>query len=77
MPYKERSLNEVLTNITNKCFAFGITENIISEAKIMYKEVDDCKHNIGRNKGKKIITRGTNRKGLIAACVFYACKKNR
>ena len=76
MPYKERSLNEVLTNITNKCFAFGITENIISEAKIMYKEVDDCKHNIGRNKGKKIITRGTNRKGLIAACVFYACKKN-
>lgn len=76
MPYKERSLNEVLTNITNRCFAFGITENIISEAKIMYKEVDDCKHNIGRNKGKKIITRGTNRKGLIAACVFYACKKN-
>jgi hypothetical protein len=35
----------------------------------------DCKHAYGKNEGKIIIKRGNNRIGLIAACLFYSCRK--
>ena len=34
------------------------------EAKYMYKQISETK-----------ISRGENRKGIIASCVFMACKK--
>lgn len=66
MPYHERSLNEVFREISNKCKEGKILKCIEDDAKIMYKNINDS----------KIITRGSNRKSLIAACVFFACRKN-
>lgn len=75
MPYKERSLNEVLNEIKDKCQKAGILGCIENDAKILYKTVSECKHLTGKSKGKYVIIRGTNRKGLIAACVYFACRK--
>lgn len=75
MPYKERSLNEVFKIIQQKCAKGKILKCIEDDAKIMYKNISDCKHLIGKNKDKNIIIRGVNRKSLIAACVLFACRK--
>ena len=75
MPYKERSLNEVFKIIQIKCAEGKIMKCIEDDAKIMYKNISDCKHKIGKNMDKNIIIRGINRKSLIAACVLYACRK--
>jgi len=75
MPYKERSLNIVLKEIQSRCRKGYILKCIEDEAKILYKNISECKHIKGKNQGKNIITRGDNRKSLIAACVFYACKR--
>ena len=74
MPYKERSLFEVLKTIEHNCRKHGIKKSIIDNAKILYKNISDTKHQTGANKGKSIIIRGVNRKSLIAACVFYGAK---
>ncbi len=76
MPYRERSLYLVLDDITTRCDKHGIKKNIVDDAKLMYKKISECKHISGKNKDKFIIIRGSNRKSLIAACVFYACKSN-
>ena len=76
MPYKERSLYLVLKYIQDKCRAANIVKYIEDDAKILYKNISECKYTKGKNKGKPIIIRGTNRKSLIASCVFYACKRN-
>ena len=75
MPYKERSLNEVFKIIQKKCFIGKIMRCIEDDAKIMYKNISDCKHVIGKNKGKSIIIRGKNRMSVIAACLLFACRK--
>jgi transcription initiation factor TFIIIB Brf1 subunit/transcription initiation factor TFIIB len=75
MPYKERSLNEVFKIIQQKCVKGKILKCIEDDAKIMYKNISDCKHLDGKNKDKNIIIRGINRKSLIAACVLFACRK--
>jgi transcription initiation factor TFIIB len=75
MPYKERSLNEVFKIIQSKCIEGKILRCIEDDAKIMYKNISDCKHLVGKNKDKNIIIRGINRKSLIAACVLFACRK--
>lgn len=76
VPYKERSLNNVFKIIIEKCDTNNIKKNIQEDAKIMYKNINESKHLDGKNKDKNIITRGNNRKGIIAACVFFACKRN-
>lgn len=75
MPYKEKSLYNVLKSIQLKCSSNGIMKCIEDDAKILYKNISESKHETGKNKGKVIIIRGINRKSLIAACVFYACKR--
>jgi transcription initiation factor TFIIB len=75
MPYKEKSLYNVLKTIQTKCRANNILKCIEDDAKILYKNISESKHESGKNKGKVIIIRGTNRKSLVAACVFYACKR--
>jgi transcription initiation factor TFIIIB Brf1 subunit/transcription initiation factor TFIIB len=74
MPYREKSLLEVLERIQLKCKKYGITQSIIDSAKILYKKVSDSKHIRGKRKGKNMIMRCINRRSMIAACVFYACK---
>ena len=75
MPYKERSLHLVLKEIQSKCRSSGILKCIEDDAKILYKNISECKHLRGKNKDKSIIIRGANRRSLIAACVFFACKR--
>ena len=65
MPYKERTLLKVFQDISRVCNAAGIPEMIIKEAHVLYKIVSTTK-----------ITRGANRKGIIAACVYFSCKIN-
>jgi transcription initiation factor TFIIIB Brf1 subunit/transcription initiation factor TFIIB len=76
MPYKERSLNLVFKRITNTCQGYDIPKKIEDDAKIMYKMISERKHTKGKNKGKYIITRGRNRDSIIAAAVFFACRRN-
>lgn len=76
MPYRERSLYIVLDNISTRCEKHSIKKNIVDDAKLMYKKISECKHKEGKNNGKFIIIRGSNRRSLIAACVFFACKLN-
>ena len=74
MPYKEKSLMDVLETIQSKCKKYGITQSIIDSAKILYKKVSESVHNKGKRKGKNIIMRCINRRSMIAACLFHACK---
>ena len=74
MPYKEKSLMDVLDTIQIKCKKYGITQSIIDSAKILYKKVSESVHNTGKRKGKSIIMRCINRRSMIAACLFHACK---
>jgi transcription initiation factor TFIIB len=63
MPYKERSLYNVFMDIQHTAIDNGITQVIIEEAKVLYKHISETK-----------ISRGSNRKGIIAACIYKACK---
>ena len=74
MPYLEKSLLDQLERIQSRCKKYGITQTIIDSAKILYKKVNDSKHIRGKRKGKNMIMRCINRRSMIAACVFYACK---
>ena len=73
MPYKERSLNEVFKIIQKKCIHGKIVKCIEDDAKIMYKNISNCKHINGKNIGKSVIIRGKNRTSVIAACILFAC----
>jgi transcription initiation factor TFIIB len=74
MPYKEKSLMDVLDTIQSKCKKYVITQTIIDSAKILYKKVSESVHSKGKRKGKNIIMRCINRRSMIAACLFHACK---
>lgn len=65
MPSKERSLYHVYTMIVEHCEKSGvsISKKCQSTAKTLYQVISG-----------KYTTRGVKRKGLIAACVYYACK---
>ena len=76
IPYRERMLNEVLKEIRAKCQENNIKKCVEDDAQILFKNVSECKHQNGENKGKYIIIRGVNRRSLIAACIFDSCKRN-
>jgi transcription initiation factor TFIIB len=71
VPYRERSLAEVLNDIDSKCKKYKITKAVIDNAKILYKNIRETKHKNGANKGKNVIIRGINRKQIIAACFYF------
>lgn len=76
MPYKERSLNIVFKKLDEICKNNNIPKKIYDDSCIMYKIVSERKHKSGKNKAKYIITRGINRNSIIAASLFYACRRN-
>jgi transcription initiation factor TFIIB len=76
MPYKERSDNLMFKKIHYVCIMYKITKKLEEDAKLIYKNVSSAIHTTGKNKGKPIITRGFNRSGIIAGCVFISCRKN-
>ena len=63
MPYKERSLYKICCKISAKGKACGLPKIIIERAKELYSIVKNVN-----------ISRGDNREGLIAACMWHACK---
>ena len=63
MTYKERSRYKIFKEIENVCNKNDIPNIIITESKSLYKLVCETK-----------ISRGNNRIGIIAACVYFACK---
>ena len=62
MPYKERSLYNVFDRIQVIAINHGIPLCIIKEAHNLYKILSDVR-----------IHRGSNRSGIIAACIYKAC----
>lgn len=62
MPYKERALHNVFESIQIRAVNSGIPLCIIEEAKILYKKISEKK-----------ISRGNNRRGIIASCIYKAC----
>jgi transcription initiation factor TFIIIB Brf1 subunit/transcription initiation factor TFIIB len=74
MPYKEKSLMVMIENIQTKLKNARFTQTIIDSAKILYKKVSESVHLKGKRKGKNIIMRCINRRSMIAACLFHACK---
>lgn len=73
MPYKERALNKEFKIIHDVCQKAGILKCVEDDTKIMYKMASECTHQTGQKAGKQVITRGVNRKSIIAACLFFAC----
>ena len=63
MTYKERSIYKVFNVITDVCKKNNLPKVIETEAKSLYKIICETK-----------ITRGNNRKGVIASCIYFACK---
>ena len=63
MPYKERSLYKIYEKMHSKAIKAGIPPYIIKDSQAMYKELSETQ-----------ISRGSNRRGLTAACVYIACK---
>lgn len=61
--YRERSLYQVFEQMTIRAKNNGIPSCIIEEAKYMYKMISETK-----------ISRGKNRVGIIASCIYMACK---
>ena len=64
MPYKERSLYKVFVEIDTKCQENDLPVVIRTTAKSLYRILSETK-----------ISRGSNRIGVIAACVYNACKE--
>ena len=64
MPYKERSLYKVFNDIDAKCKKNNLPPIIGNTAKSYYRTISETK-----------ISRGKNRIGIIAACVYHACKE--
>ena len=62
MPYKERSLYNVFDGIQERAKNNGIPQCMIEEGKNLYKKISEVK-----------IHRGSNRNGIIAACIYKAC----
>lgn len=82
--YKEKSVNNMCSEIYSCCSKYKIPKIIIDDANIYYRTISECVHNnqdttvdrIKMKNGKPIITRGNKRRGLLAACTYRACKKN-
>lgn len=65
MPYDERTLWNVFEKITSNTVNNGIPQKIIDDAKVLYKKASEKK-----------ISRGDNKEGLIASCIYHSCLIN-
>ena len=65
MPYNERTLWNVFDKLTGVSLNNGIPQKIVDDAKVLYKKASEKK-----------ISRGDNKEGLIASCIYHACLIN-
>lgn len=73
MPYNERSLYNIFEKIKLKTQHSNIPKIIIDDAMFIYKIIHDKTE---KNEDAHILTRGSIRKGVIAACIYNSCKKH-
>jgi transcription initiation factor TFIIIB Brf1 subunit/transcription initiation factor TFIIB len=66
MPYWERTLYNVFDKIANNTTNHGIPAKVLDDAKVLYKRASEKK-----------ISRGDNKEGLIASCIYFACLMNK
>lgn len=66
MPHWERTLYQNFEILSNAGISQGISAKIIEDSKILFKEASQMK-----------ISRGDNKDGLVAACMYYACIINK
>lgn len=66
MPYWERTLYAVFDKLTNNTANHGVPSKVLDDAKVLYKRASEKK-----------ISRGENKDGLIASCIYYACLMNK
>jgi len=66
MPYWERTLYYVFEKLSSSAASHGISSKILDDAKILYKTVSEKK-----------ISRGDNKDGLVASCLYNACAINK
>jgi len=71
MPYKERSLSEILQYLEQVCKRNNLPKSVIDNVKILYKQIHDLKYDIEEKKDKSVIIRGENRRGIYGACIYY------
>ena len=64
MPYGERSMYKVFVDIDTRCSKAGFPKVIPQTAKSLYRILSETK-----------VSRGSNRIGVIAACVYNSCKE--
>lgn len=65
MPYDERTLWSVFEKLTTNTVNNGIPQKVIDDAKVLYKKA-----------AEKKISRGDNKEGLIASCIYHSCMIN-
>lgn len=65
MPYDERTLYSVFEKLTSNTINNGIPQKVIDDAKVLYKKASVLK-----------ISRGDNKDGLIASCIYHSCLIN-
>lgn len=66
MPYWERTLYAVFEKLQTNTANHGVPAKILDDAKVLYKKASEKK-----------ISRGENKDGLIASCIYYACLMNK
>lgn len=62
MPYNERTLLNTFSKILAHTANNGIPQKVIEDAKVLYKKASEKK-----------ISRGDNKEGLIASCIYHSC----
>lgn len=65
MPYWERTLYGHFDKVTHSIANYNIPSKVLDDAKVLIKRVSEKK-----------ISRGDNKEGVIASCIYYACLIN-
>tara|TARA_B100001540_G_scaffold317650_1_gene351859 strand:+ start:2414 stop:3385 length:972 start_codon:yes stop_codon:yes gene_type:complete len=65
MPYDERTLWNIFDKLETLTSNHGISQKVVDDAKIFYKKTSEKK-----------ISRGDNKEGLIASCIYHSCLVN-
>jgi transcription initiation factor TFIIIB Brf1 subunit/transcription initiation factor TFIIB len=76
MPHNERSVYEVFQELDDKGREHNVSNAILLSAKQFYLRVYQKNSDLLIKGEKREGLRGGKRKGLIAACLLYACKQN-
>lgn len=77
IPYREKSLKKTVELISSKCRQGNIPKCVEDDANILYKNIYNCNYETKkkRKKNNHLIHRRNPRLSLIAACIYYACKR--